>query len=614
MPTDNRRIIGFLFIALVMAGAVVGFAAIPQNTLRQNAGIVFPTINATAGYYVGNVQIIDAATAAALATLDTGQGANELYDMDQNVLTTSNVNFTSIEADDFYYNSQNYTAWIETEIDAIPKHDQTLNTTDDVTFHGVATGWVDLGGVNRTTWPAGGGVGYNHTAYTVTCIMDGSNRLAIAHDGEILYNNTSSYTCLQTAANYVTRNAAGNPTWRKGRVNNNTAIRVGFGDWNMGSSRLLLPSRVCLQGLGREATTIRSSHATSPIGPMWSNCTWGTAIYDMRIDAESTGYPIKWDLTDASLPGGETYGWGLLDLQRLHLTDYDTYSFYWNTDSGNHAVLHINDVRAQGLWMIDRMFDSTITMFQCSKLIIKDSSACTIDHFYIGGGHDYNLRIYDGSVQNDNYDLTFTNGILDNPTQTCVSIEHYAENLIFDGITCSNLNWNSANNTFSAFILGGNTHHIKITDSQFVNDLVYDHASTWKYLIEEQNGSHNNIYLGNSYADNSYRGIEVWDRATGRIYKSWDYTVSYWERPYGTSHGTAEASNDDWIKHGLDPSLAVDMGNCTITLTVQESDAPYTCQVKAVNGTKFQIYLYDIAAAGVEETDKTIDWVAMYEP
>lgn len=99
MSSKDKRLITFFFIVLVMAGALVGYAAIPQNTLRQNAGIVMPTVNATAGYYVGANLIIDATTAAALATLDTGQGANELYDMDQNVLTTSNVNFTSLEAD-----------------------------------------------------------------------------------------------------------------------------------------------------------------------------------------------------------------------------------------------------------------------------------------------------------------------------------------------------------------------------------------------------------------------------------------------------------------------------------------------------------------------------------
>lgn len=42
-----------------------------------------------------NVQTTDAVT---FSTVDTGQGANELYDMDQNVLTTSDVVFNSIRA------------------------------------------------------------------------------------------------------------------------------------------------------------------------------------------------------------------------------------------------------------------------------------------------------------------------------------------------------------------------------------------------------------------------------------------------------------------------------------------------------------------------------------
>ena len=46
-------------------------------------------------------------------TLNTGQGANDLWDMDQNVETTSSVNFSSVEADEFYRNSVNYTAQIE---------------------------------------------------------------------------------------------------------------------------------------------------------------------------------------------------------------------------------------------------------------------------------------------------------------------------------------------------------------------------------------------------------------------------------------------------------------------------------------------------------------------
>src|SRR3989344_7536744 len=54
---------------------------------------------------------ISAAGAGALATLDTGQGANELYDMDQNVLTSSAVTFATLDtgqgANELYDMDQN---------------------------------------------------------------------------------------------------------------------------------------------------------------------------------------------------------------------------------------------------------------------------------------------------------------------------------------------------------------------------------------------------------------------------------------------------------------------------------------------------------------------------
>jgi hypothetical protein len=47
------------------------------------------TISNVTGLYAGS-------TAATFSTVNTGQGANELYDMDQNVLTTSDVTFNSL--------------------------------------------------------------------------------------------------------------------------------------------------------------------------------------------------------------------------------------------------------------------------------------------------------------------------------------------------------------------------------------------------------------------------------------------------------------------------------------------------------------------------------------
>lgn len=48
----DKRIVGFILLFL-LAGTIVGFAAVPQNTFRQNAGGTMPTFNATQGYFIG---------------------------------------------------------------------------------------------------------------------------------------------------------------------------------------------------------------------------------------------------------------------------------------------------------------------------------------------------------------------------------------------------------------------------------------------------------------------------------------------------------------------------------------------------------------------------------
>ena len=74
------------------------------------------------------------------------------------------------------------------------------------------------------------------------------------------------------------------------------------------------------------------------------------------------------------------------------------------------------------------------------------------------------------------------------------------------------------------------------------------------------------------------------------------------------SIGSAEASNDDWFAHGL--SGQPDF----IQLTVSEVDANYVAQIHSSNATHIQLYLYDLDAAGVEATDKTIEFIAKYIP
>lgn len=72
--------------------------------------------------------------------------------------------------------------------------------------------------------------------------------------------------------------------------------------------------------------------------------------------------------------------------------------------------------------------------------------------------------------------------------------------------------------------------------------------------------------------------------------------------------GLIEASNDDWIFHGLAYTPT------SIVITVNTADARYIVQVKDVNSTHFQIYLWDDTAGVLETVDKTIGWYAEYKP
>jgi hypothetical protein len=96
-----------IFFAGIVIAREVGDAYFRDINVARNATIAaatIPSITYTATTYVSSNTVvsygISAATATfsgaiSAATLNTGQGANELYDMNQNVLTTSDVSFAS---------------------------------------------------------------------------------------------------------------------------------------------------------------------------------------------------------------------------------------------------------------------------------------------------------------------------------------------------------------------------------------------------------------------------------------------------------------------------------------------------------------------------------------
>jgi len=106
--SKNQSLVLLFAFLTICAGIGLMHAAVPQSTIRTTGGVttyVGHYFNFTQGLYQGTTERVDAAGNAVFTTVDTGLGANELYGMDQNVLTTSDVNFSSVEADEFYLNS-----------------------------------------------------------------------------------------------------------------------------------------------------------------------------------------------------------------------------------------------------------------------------------------------------------------------------------------------------------------------------------------------------------------------------------------------------------------------------------------------------------------------------
>ena len=126
---DKQNQTRLILITFLILGCTIGltYAAVPQSTVRTTdpGGItsyVGHYVNATLGYFMGTNEVISATRAASFITLDTGQGANELYDMDQNVLQASDVDFNQVDSTEYFLSSVNIT-------DNILNADPTGNST-----------------------------------------------------------------------------------------------------------------------------------------------------------------------------------------------------------------------------------------------------------------------------------------------------------------------------------------------------------------------------------------------------------------------------------------------------------------------------------------------------
>ena len=162
MSQTKRAYDKFLLYALLIIGlGVVGF--ISATT------VIDPSYISTTGPISGSTGTFTGALTG--TTLDTGQGANELFDMDQNVLQASAVTFATVD-----------TGQGANELYGM---DQGVESTDEVEFKGVTTGWMDFGGENRTTWYTDGS-SMNKTGWGVYCWRSGATYYYLCSNGTLL--------------------------------------------------------------------------------------------------------------------------------------------------------------------------------------------------------------------------------------------------------------------------------------------------------------------------------------------------------------------------------------------------------------------------------------------
>ena len=99
--------------------------------------------------------LFDGTGAVTFATVDTGQGANELYDMDQNVLTTSSPTFVNITATGIVTAEEFHTEFVSASIAYVSGSTKFGDTSDDVHSFTGSVHLVNSGSVSGSIFSTG---------------------------------------------------------------------------------------------------------------------------------------------------------------------------------------------------------------------------------------------------------------------------------------------------------------------------------------------------------------------------------------------------------------------------------------------------------------------------
>lgn len=275
------------------------------------------------------------------------------------------------------------------------------------------------------------------------------------------------------------------------------------------------------------------------------------------------------------------YGDPLIIFNHVHIRDF----------SGNGVRDLGRKTRVVGGSVI-RCNDSGYYVADTDHLFIGSLSKLNKNGFEVIG----NFNLFFGCAADHNTEYGFL--VHENNN---IIVGGYAEWSGIDGIK---FNWSNNNRVENVYIISNNRYGVYLEGSTrniISGNRIFDTRTPYQQQYA--------IYEYHAVSDYNIFEFNRVDENLNTIYKVGANTKVKCNIGYVTENsGTAEASNDDWIAHGL-------AGTPTyVDLTVEETDANYCIQLKAKNSTHIQIYLYDLTAGALETVDKTINYYVEYVP
>jgi len=575
---DKFLLYALLIIALGVVGFISATTVIDPNYLNTTGGVVAVT-GTFSGALTGTTldtgqganelfdmdQNVLQASAVTFATVDTGQGANELYDMNQNVMTSSAVTFTTVNtgqgANELY------------------DMDQNVLQASSVTFEDVTvTTDVTIGGITRTTWPSGTTAAASYVIFQTglyTSLQD--------TDGTIITSTTDAYDAWSDAFDEIDSDGGGTISVGEGAYiidgathptlslpSAETYIIIGPGPpddlsnpTSSGGAILMLENGArFIQGSGgNELITIDMGFGTA------SGDTWTDTAFDFFGAGPATttiwlsyrcGYSIKGihaagsSTNPAGTPSGCVIAFG--------------------TSSGPTGIPYV--------WESNRFYDARdgdgaawATTNKYNTLIMSNVERMLWINNY------FSLQL---TADMKNANLMYTNAV---STVQIIGLQLYP-----DGPSSGALYEHQ-------FMCSGGSKHYYMEDVQLINP-THLNATSGSHFTQHGGGTltieGRYWHLGEGGKAPMLPTFKITNSGIIEWYPSGDgYEV----------YGNAEAGDNDTIAHGLvtTPSMC--------SLSVLESDSWYAVQ-PTVNVTHIVVNLYDITAAIPEAVDKTISYHA----